>query len=232
MLWRWILLAVVLLLVLLCRTWVGVWAAYDGAALRLDARIGFLRVHILPAKKKPEKPRKEKKAKKQKKETSGEADGKKPAKMSFTLEDIKDALHTLLPPLGRALSRTRRGVRVKPLRLSVVLGGQNDPASTAQLYGELQAAVFGGMPRLEKLIDIRDPSIHTGVDFNAAAPAVEGEAGVTFRIGTLLAIGFGLAVPALRWFLRFRKRSRVRQKPKEPETPPETPPEEPKEPAA
>ena len=210
MLWLWILLAVCLLIALLCWTKVGVWAAYDGQTLRLDARVGLLRLHILPPKaKKPqaEKPKKKKKPQKPKPEGAEEEPKRK---LSFTLEDGKDALRTLLPPLKRALERTRRGIRVKPLRLSLVLGGQEDPAASAQLYGELQAAVWTGMPLLEKLLDIRDPYIHTDVDFNAPGIMREGEVGITLRIGTLLAAGFGMAFPALKWFLRWRKRCRTR----------------------
>ena len=66
------------------------------------------------------------------------------------------------------------------------------------------------MPLLEKLLDIRDPYIHTDVDFNAPGIMTEGEVGITLRIGTLLAAGFGMAFPALKWFLRWRKRCRTR----------------------
>lgn len=208
MVWLWILAVIVLLIVLLCRTRVGAWASFGGGELRLDARFGLLRVHILPAKpKRPRAEKPEKKQKKPKKEPEGEQ--KKP-KLSFTLEDGKDALRTLLPPLKRALARLGRGIRVKPLQLSLVLGGQEDPAAAAQTYGELQAAVWTGMPLLERLVDIQEPCIHTDVDFNAPDTAVEGEVGITLRVGTLLAVGFGLAVPALKWFLRWRKRCKTR----------------------
>lgn len=228
MLWLWILLILVLLIVLLCLTRVGVWAAFGKEGVFLDARIGLLRVHILPGKPKkskepkPEKKPKEPKPPKEKKEES--------QKFSITVEDIRDAFHSLLPPLSRALKRLGRGIRIRPLRLSVTLGGQEDPAASAQLWGELQAAVWTGMPMLERLVDIREPHIHTDVDFSAAALAVEGEIGVTLRIGTLLAMGFGVAVPALKWFLRWRKRCRTR--PPKPEKKDAEVPEEPKEPAA
>lgn len=215
-LWLWILLVIALLLALLCWTRVGVQAAFDGEVLRLDVKIGLLRLHILPAKpKKPKagKSKKEKKPKKTKKKPKKKLK-KKPKKekpkRAIAFEDIKDALRTLLPALGRALRRIGRGIRFKPLRLSLVLGGREDPAASAQLCGELQAAVWGGMPQLERLVDVRDPYIHTDVDFTAPGTAVEGEAGVTFRIGTLIAVGVGLAVPALGWFLRWRKRSKIR----------------------
>ena len=222
MVWLWILGIIVLLIALLCRTRVGAWAAFGGEELRLDVKFGLLRIHILPAKpKKPkaEKPKKEKKRKKPKKEP--EEERPKP-KLSFTLEDGKDALRTMLPPLKRALRRFGRGIRVKPLRLSLVLGGLEDPAASAQLYGEIQAAVWTGMPLLEKLLDVRDVRIRTDVDFMAPNTAVEGEVGVTIRIGTLLAMGFGLAFPALGWFLRWRKRCKTRP-PKPEKKPPENP---------
>lgn len=231
--WPWILAMIVLLFVLLLWTRVGAWAAFGGDGLRLDARFGFLRIHILPAK--PKKPGAKRPPKKEKKAGSKPVEEKKPkSNLSFTLEDGKDALRTLLPPLKRVLGRTRRGIRVKPLRLSLVLGGQEDPAAAAQTFGELQAAVWSGMPVMERLLDIRDPYIHTDVDFGAAGTEVEGEVGVTFRVGTLLAVGFGLAFPALKWFLRWRKRGRNRppkpeKKPKKPKAPP---PGEPETPAA
>lgn len=223
MAWLWILAVIVFLIALLCWTRVGVWAAFGGETLRLDVKFGLLRVHILPAKpKKPkaEKPKKEKK----KKKPSEEPEEKKPKSgLSFALEDGKDAARSLFPPLKRALRRFGRGIRVRPLRLSLVLGGLEDPAAAAQLYGEIQAAVWTGMPLLERLLDVRDASIHTDVDFMAPGTAVEGEAGVTVRIGTLLAMGFGLAFPALGWFLRWRKRCKTR-----PPKPEKKPPEDPK----
>lgn len=226
-------LLIVLLIVLLLRTRVGVWAALDREKnLRLDARFGVFRFHILPAK--PKKPRAEKKPKKPKKEKPPKAEKpeqKKPG-LSFALEDLEDALRTVLPALGRALSRLGRGIRIKPLRVSLTLAGLEDPAAAAKRYGIIQAAVWGGMPQLERLVDIRDPYIHTDVDFLAEDTAVEGEAGITLRVGTLLAMGFGVAFPALGWFLRWRKRCKTR--PPKPEKKPKEPPEapEPENPAA
>ena len=225
--WPWILAVAVLLLALLLWTRVGAWTAFGGDGLRLDVLFGFWRIPILPAKpKKAEKPPKEKK-----KRPRAEREKKEGPKLSFTLEDGKDALRTLLPALKRALGRTRRGIRVKPLRLSLVLGGREDPAAAAQAFGELQAAVWSGMPVVERLLDVRNPTIHTDVDFGAGETAAEGEAGVTLCVGTLLAVGFGLAFPALRWFLRWRKRCKTRppEMEKKPEDPP---PEEPENPAA
>ncbi len=211
--WRWILLSVCVLLALLCLTRVGVEAAFGGGRpLRLDVRLGPLRLHILPGKKRAdqEKPKKEKKARKEKKKPPEEPEKKKRKKLPFKPEDVKDGLRTLFTALGRALRRIGRGVRLHPFRLSLTLGGREDPAAAAENYGRVQTAVWNGMPVLERLMDIPEPSIHTGVDFDAAGTEAEGDVGVTFRIGTLLALGFGLIVPALGWLWRFWQRSRKR----------------------
>lgn len=205
--WKWVLAVLLALLILLCLTRVGVYAAFGGNGLALDVCLGPLRLRVLPAregKEKKKKPPKEKSG--EKKEEKKEKKGLPP----IAWEDVKDALRVMLPALRRALGRTRRGIRIHPLRLSLTLGGREDPAAAAENYGRLQTAVWTGMPLLESLLDIPQPAIHSGVDFDAGATAAEGEVGVAFRIGTLLALAFGLAFPALGWLWRFWRRSRRR----------------------
>lgn len=200
----WILGVLLALIVLLCLTRVGVHAVF-GDALLLDAKIGPFRIHILPGKE-PDK-KKEKRAKKPKEAKKTEEKEKK--KTPFpkpSLADIREAVSVLWPPLKRALDRTRRGVRIHPMDLCVTLGGEEDPAAAAQLYGEAHAGVWAAMPVLERLIDIPEPHIHIGINFNTPETKLEGELGVTARIGTLLAVGATVAFPALKWFLRYQKK--------------------------
>lgn len=202
----WILGILLALLVLLCLTRVGVHALF-GDALALDAKIGPFRIHILPGKKQDKK--REKRAKEPKEaEKSEEKAEKKPCFPKPSMADIREAVSVLWPPLKRALNRTRRGVRIHPIDLCVTLGGQEDPAAAAQLYGEAHAGVWAVMPVLERLLVIPEPHIHIGIDFNASETKVEGELGVTARVGTLLAVGATVAFPALKWFLRYRKKQK------------------------
>ena len=202
----WILGILLALLVLLCLTRVGVHALF-GDALALDAKIGPFRNHILPGKKQDKK--REKRAKEPKEaEKSEEKAEKKPCFPKPSMADIREAVSVLWPPLKRALNRTRRGVRIHPMDLCVTLGGQEDPAAAAQLYGEAHAGVWAVMPVLERLLVIPEPHIHIGIDFNASETKVEGELGVTARVGTLLAVGATVAFPALKWFLRYRKKQK------------------------
>lgn len=201
----WILGALCLLTVLVLRTRVGVRAVLGQS---LDVRVGWLRIRVLPAKKKkkPLKGKEPKRAKAPKAREKPPAE-KKPA-FTLTRADLLDALDTLPPALGRALNRTRKGLRIQPLQLWVELGGLEDPAGAAALCGRVQGLVWTGMPLAEKAVWMRDVGIHTGVNFETAETAVEGEIGAAFRVGTLLRIGWTAAGPALGWLLRKRKRDK------------------------
>ena len=81
------------------------------------------------------------------------------------------------------------------------------------MTGVRQAAIWTGMPVLEKVLEIPEPSIHMDIDFDAPKPLIEGTVGVSARIGTPLGVGVGVAIPALRWFLRFRKKAKQQTTP-------------------
>lgn len=111
-----------------------------------------MKFQVLPEKKKP--PKNEKKPEEAQKKQTQKQEKPKKAFPKPTLSDIRDAWKALWPPLKKALRRTRQGVRIDPLDVSVILGGQAEPADAAQLYGELHGAVWTGMPVLEQLLVI------------------------------------------------------------------------------
>ena len=191
------------LFLLLCLIRVGVLVRF-GDELAVTVRFGCLKLQVLPTKKKPSKHEKEPK------EEQGEKAQVKP-KNAFpkpTFSDIRDAARVLWPPLKKALHRTCRGVRIDPLDVSVVLGGQAEPADAAQLYGELHGLIWMGMPVLEKLLVIPRPHIHLDVDFTQEETRFQGAVGLSARIGTLLRIGLTVAVPGLRWLLAYMKKKK------------------------
>ena len=191
------------LVVLVCLLRVGVLLSLE-EELTVALKVGFLRFQVFPPPKKAEKPKKESKPKPPKQEKKASSPGfPKP-----NASDIRDGLKTLWPPLKKALHRTRRGVRIDPLEMSVVLGGAAEPADTAQLYGELTGAVWAGMPRLERLLVIPKPHIHIGMDFDREETQIRGTAGLSARVGTLLRIGLTVAIPALRWMFAYLKRKK------------------------
>lgn len=200
---RWLLILGILL-ILLSRTRLGIRMGYDGQTATASLTVGPFRIQLIPGKTRPAKEKKEPKPPRPKKppkqKTALPRTWTKP-----TWADVQDAYRTLAPACKKALGRTRRSIRISPLQVSITLPGAKDPVESAELYGYLHGAVWTVMPPLEQLLDIRNPHIHIGIDFDAETLQGEGALGISIRIGTLVAVGFGMGIPALRWLLRFRK---------------------------
>lgn len=200
----------ILLLVCLSRLRLGILAAFTAGDVTLDLRIGPASIRLYPSK--PEKAeRAEPGASETPKKTRRKKGGGTLAKPTWA--DLQDAWKTLWPPIRRALARTRRGIRIHPLNLSVTVGGAEDPAEAAEAYGLLEMAVWTVMPPLEQLLTIPDPHIHVGVDFDAGTTRLDGTAAVTIRLGTVLAVALGAGIPVLRWLMKYQKQKQ--QPPKE-----------------
>ena len=204
----------IVLLTLISRLRLGLLAAIAGGEPTLSLRIGPASIHLYPPRKEassaapvPEEP----KEIRVKKKTEGKL--VKPG-----LSDLKDAWTVLWPPIRRALARTRQGIRIDPLDLSVTVGGAEDPAEAARTCGMLEMLVWTVMPALEQLLVITHPHIHVGVDFDVGKTRLDGTAAVTIRLGTLAAVALGAGIPVLRWFLKLQKRDTQPSK----ETPPTT----------
>ena len=198
----WILGILLLLVILICLLQIRIFAQVDSLCV-VSLRIGPIKYQLYPGK--------------ETKTNQKAKDGSKKEKQSFpklAFSDIKDAFRTLKPALIRTLHRTRRGIRIDPLDVSVILGGREDPAGTAEMYGYASAGIWTIMPVLEQLLVIPAPHIHLDMDFDAEKIRLVGTVGVRIRIGTLLLIVFGLAIPAIRWFLAYTKRTKqVKQTP-------------------
>jgi len=218
---RWVLLVlcvIVLLFLLLCLLRVGALVALDGT-VTVKVRAGPVHIQVAPPKaKKPKKEKGPKQEKPKKEKPKKEKKGfPKPG-----LADIRSALETLWPPLIKALNRTRKGIRIDPLTLGVFFGGAEDPASAAQTMGYAHAAVWSGMPALERALDIPNPSIHLETDFLEESTKVRGQVGISIRIGTLLAVGLQAAFPALKWLLGYLKKHKNDEKAHTKEKKPDT----------
>ena len=217
MLGLWIALAVLLVLAMfLWRLRLGLYVAFGPEQAAADLTIGPFRVRMAPSSGEKKPPQETKKPGKPKREPQDLTEAAKSIPRP-TPADLRDAAETLWPALKKALRRTRRGIRIKPLRLAVTLGGAEDPAAAAELYGGLHALIWTGMPALERLVVIPDPAIHLGIDFDAAKTRAEGELGLSIRLGTLIAVGAQLALPAIGWLRRYLKRKQ-RQQPPRPDT--------------
>ena len=175
---------------------VGVRIAF-GDELRVTAAAGPVRIQIVPSP--PKKPKKQKKHKEKKNPPEKQkAAPREKRKLGLTPGDIRSALPYLWQSLKGALRKTRQRLRIDPMQVSVILGGEEDPAASAETYGWVSAAVWTFMPRLD-------------VDYNARETRAEGEIGLFFQIRDLFAIGFAFGIPALKWLLRWKKEKKLRE---------------------
>ena len=204
----WILLAaIVLLLLLVCLTPVGIYAAYNGGEFLLRLLMGPWHVDLYPPKEKPKK----RAPKKEEKEVPEKAE---PKMKRPNREQIRYTLHVLPPLLKKAVGRTRRRILVSPLRCQVVFAGE-DPADVANRYGKAQALVSALFPALERLVRIKDPAIRLSTDYEGERTEAEGEIGVRIRIGDILIIGISAAAGLIRWLIGYQRRAAPTEKEKE-----------------
>ena len=181
----WIILAIALVLTVLNLLPVGVDAAYTDETFSLAARVGPLRLWLLP--KPPDAKPKKKKPPKPKKE--------KPKKQSAP-PDIRTLL--ALAKLGlQALDRFRQRLRVQLLRL-VFVSGAPDPYDTALAFGYVNAALGALTPLAERALRIDERDIQTGVDFQAGQPRIDARIVCTIRIGQIVVIALAFGVGFLK----------------------------------
>lgn len=191
----WILGAVLLIVLLLSRLWLGVQVRGNCGDWQVRARVGPLYFQFYP----PKEPKQTKEPETKMKKDSG-AKREKTAFPRVTPELLSSAYREVWPPLRKALDRLRRAVRVDPLEVSVTIGGADDPPESAELYGVAQGALWTGMPVLERLLDIPDPHIHIGIDFDTPQPDLRLSLGVQVRLGALVVIALHAGMPAIRWY--------------------------------
>ena len=176
-----------------------------GESLAVAVKIGPKSIAVIP---KPERKPKKPKAEKPKQEKAAAAKPQKKAsrpKMSFW--DTWELLKAVWQSVQRALRATGKRIRIDPLRLTVVFGG-DDPCVVAEIYGAACSGMWSVMPRLEQMAQLPDPEIHLGVDFTAERIRAEGDVGIFFRVGDFFAIGASAAGPLIRWFIQLQKQQK------------------------
>ena len=173
-----------------------------GEELGLRLLIGPFRITLLPAKEKKAAQNGEKKKKKAAETGKTEQSGKKKSRSlpKLTREEWRDLITTALSALKETARRTCRRLRIDPLEILIVFGGE-DPADIAQSYGYASAV----MPQLEDLFHIPDPLLHLRMDYSAKETRAEGSVGLSLRVWDMLIIAFALMRPMLKWYRRFRR---------------------------
>ena len=193
MTWTWwmTLLAIFAALVLIGCIPVGVDARYNAEGVFLAAKLGPIRLQLLP-----QKPKKKKAPEK------AASQEKKPNPiLSGGVDGILQLLDIVLDTLGDL----RRKLRVNELTLYVRIGGSDDPAKAAMGYGRAWAAIGAITPSLERLFVIKKRDIRPALDYTISNTQVDAHLVTTITIGRSLAL-------ALRAGIRFLKILNERKK--------------------
>lgn len=179
MTWTWwmTLLAIFAALVLIGCIPVGVDARYNAEGVFLAAKLGPIRLQLLPQKPKKKKKQQKKPEKAPEKAASQE---KKPNPiLSGGVDEILQLLDIVLDTLGDL----RRKLRVNELTLYVRIGGSDDPAKAAMGYGRAWAAIGAITPSLERLFVIKKRDIQPALDYTISNTQVDAHLVTTITIG-------------------------------------------------
>ena len=179
---------------------VQVRAVYEKGGLTVRVRYSLIKLQLFPLEKKEPKPEKKKKSKPEKEKP----EKKKKPKAKINRQQILYTLEKLPPVLGKALRRVGRRVIFSPLKASLLVAG-TDPADTAQLYGQLAAALASGLPVLQKVVRIREQDIRLYLDFAGEQMDCAADVGVSIRPWDALVIAVCAGASLVRWLLGFRK---------------------------
>ncbi len=198
----------IILLVLLALSLLplGVRVRYDKDALSVFAKLWFIPIRVLPAKKKKDgekkKKEKEKKPKKPKEETQEEAP---PEKKGGKL----DAVRAVLPLVKPALLGVKKRLTIRELELFVTWAA-DDPADAVVGYGYAQAALGTLWAVVDQSFKVKKSRLGCSVDFDASAPTVYADATLTMRLGQIFTLVIPLAVRFLSNSARL-KRARTKK---------------------
>ena len=204
-----ILAAVVLVLFLIGQVRVGGQAEFSADGFFLWIRLGRFKIKILPMKpkegkpEKPEKPKKKKEPRKPKKE-------RPPTPLPEKIGGALEYAQALLPVALEAAGGMLRGLRVDVLELELTAGG-SDPADTAMLYGQANAALGALWYPLTKAFKVKDGTARVKLDFDAPGTTVYGTAALSIKIGTAVRVGLRAGVKALFGALAARKRLKIKR---------------------
>lgn len=193
---------VLLVLFLLSLVRLGGEAEYSEEGLLVKVRVGLFRFQVFPFKKKekPPKPEKKKASEPQKGETEPEKEQK--PKRGGPLELVKQ----FLPLACEAAGELKRKIRIDKLYLDLVVAASN-AAGTAMAYGYANMVLGMLWPLVEQNFEVKDPEIHTGVDFTTQSPTVYILAAFSVRLGQLVSFGLRFGWKFIRIYLKNRPKS-------------------------
>ena len=201
-----ILAVVLLVLLLIGQIRVGCRAEFNSEGFFLWARLGKIRIKILPMKPKEEKPQKPPKPPKTKKEKKEKLPATLPEKVGGALEYAR----ALLPVALEAAEGLWRGFAIDTLELELT-AGSSDPADAAMLYGSANAALGALWIPLTRAFHVKDGTARVKLDFDAPGMTVYALASFSLKLGRVVWVGLRAGVKALIGALAARRRLKLKR---------------------
>lgn len=201
-----ILAVVLLVLLLIGQIRVGCRAEFNSEGFFLWARLGKIRIKILPMKPKEEKPQKPPKPPKPKKEKKEKLPATLPEKVGGALEYAR----ALLPVALEAAEGLWRGFAIDTLELELT-AGSSDPADAAMLYGSANAALGALWIPLTRAFHVKDGTARVKLDFDAPGITVYALASFSLKLGRIVWVGLRAGVKALIGALAARRRLKLKR---------------------
>ena len=190
-----VLAAAVLALFLIGQVRVGGRAEFNAEGFFLWIRLGRLQIKLLPGKPKEDKPPKKRRKPKE---------PKKPKKPK------KERPPTPWPEKAGGALEYAQALRVDVLELELTAGG-GDPADTAMLYGQANAALGALWLPLTKAFHVKDGTARVKLDFDAPGMTLYGGAALSIKIGTVVWVGLRAGWQALFGALAAKKRLKLKR---------------------
>ena len=201
-----ILAVVLLVLLLIGQIRVGCRAEFNSEGFFLWARLGKIRIKILPMKPKEEKPQKPPKPPKPKKEKKEKLPATLPEKVGGALEYAR----ALLPVALEAAEGLWRGFAIDTLELELA-AGSSDPADAAMLCGSANAALGALWIPLTRAFHVKDGTARVKLDFDAPGMTVYALASFSLKLGRVVWVGLRAGVKALIGALAARRRLKLKR---------------------
>lgn len=201
--WMIVLLIVAIFLLIGCIP-LGVDVSYLGGVFTLRAKLGFIRLTLIP--RRPKKKSGSKPQKALETQTPGEKKPDAEKKKRFAFSGGVPEILELLQLACDLLGDLRRKLRMERLLLHVRFGAGEDAAKTAISYGRAWAAIGAMLPCLERLFVIEKRDVGAELDWQAKEKmTVDACMVISITIGRALAL-------ALRAGVRFYKLIRNNKK--------------------
>ena len=185
--------AILLVILLLLLIPVRVDIAFN-TEFHLTLRYAFIKLPLVPGKPKPEgEKEKTKKVKKKKKSEEKEGDDSEKEKKSSAVQQVKsifkkNGVGGFLSALGEAIAllakcskRLLSKFRLKRFDLYFCVGGGNDAAEGAIMYGRMSAAIYNACEVLLKLMPCRKPAVTVDLDYRAPESRVDFSAQISLQ---------------------------------------------------